>query len=98
MVFVVSPSVSGILGYLQSKEAVRGATEVGTTHQGAPGPPGAPRWVVLPSEPPSGTSLAQQVSSGPEKIYVWTPFGIDFLRTKKTIKKQQLALGTMSIG
>ena len=70
---------------------MREATEVGTTHQGAPGPPGAPRWVVLPSEPPSGTSLAQLVSSGPEKIHkkfhcVWTPFGTDILRSKKQAK------------
>uniref|UniRef100_R7W443 AT-hook motif nuclear-localized protein n=1 Tax=Aegilops tauschii TaxID=37682 RepID=R7W443_AEGTA len=26
---------------------------MGTTHQGAPGPPGVPRWVILPFEPPS---------------------------------------------
>ena len=59
-----------------------GGAEVGTTHHGVPR--GAPRWVVHPSEPPSGTSLAHLVSSGLEKIskkfrYVWTPFGIDFL-------------------
>ena len=29
-----------------------GAPEVGTTHQGAPGPHGAPWWVVLSSEHP----------------------------------------------
>ena len=40
---------------------------MGTTHQGALGPPGAPRWVVLPSEAPSSTPLAQLVSSGPKK-------------------------------
>ena len=56
--FVDSHRVSGILGYLYSKEAVRGAPEVGTTHQGAPGPPGAPWWVVLPSEHPPGAFLA----------------------------------------
>ena len=61
---------------------VQEVAEVGTTHQGAP------NWVVLPSEPSSGTYLAQQVSSGPEKISkkfccVWTSFGIDFLRSKK---------------
>ena len=55
-----------------------GCPEGGTTYQGAP------TWVVLPSENPSGTSLAQQVSSSPEKISknfrcVWTSFGIDFL-------------------
>ena len=47
LIFVDSPRVYGILGYLESKEAVRDATEVGTTHQGAS------RWVV----PPSGTPL-----------------------------------------
>ena len=47
---------------------MREATEVGITHQGAPGHPGMPRWVVLPSKPPLGTSLAHLVSSGLEKI------------------------------
>ena len=72
----------------RAKEVPDGSSEESTTHQGAPGPPCAPRWIVLPSEPPSGNSLAQQVSSGPEKstknfCCVWTPFGIDFLRSKK---------------
>ena len=70
---------------------MREAIEVGTSHQGALGPLGMPRWVVLPSELPSGTSLAQQVSYGPEKNTkkfrcVWTPFGIDFLRSKNKQK------------
>ena len=82
---------------------MREAAEVGTTHQGALGGPGAPRGVVLPSKSTSVTSLAQLVSSGPEKISkkfhcVWTLFGTDILRSKKTSKKQQLALGTGSIG
>ena len=82
---------------------MREATEVGTTHLGAPGGPGALWWVVPPLGHPSGTSSAQVVPSGPEKIskkfhYVWTPFGIDFLWSKKQAKKQQLALGTMLIG
>ena len=34
---------------LQGKEGVREATEVGTTHLGMPGPPGAPWWVVPPT-------------------------------------------------
>ena len=43
------------------------------------------------------------IQGSPEKITKkfccgWTPFGIDFLQSKKTSKKQQLALGTMSIG
>ena len=41
------------LGFLEywefiGEEAVREAIEVGTVHQGAPGPPGVPRWVVTP--------------------------------------------------
>ena len=35
--------------------------EGGTTHQGAPGPPGAPRWVVP-------TSVASRTPSSPYKI------------------------------
>ena len=34
------PRVSGILGYSYSKDSVQGSPEVGTTHLGAPGPPG----------------------------------------------------------
>ena len=49
----------------QCKEGVREATEVGTTHLGAPGGPGTPWWVVFPSGHPSGASLAQCWSSGP---------------------------------
>ena len=54
-------------------------------------PLGAPRWVVPPSGHPSGTSLAQFVPSSPEKFSkkfccVWTPFGIDFLQSKKQAK------------
>ena len=64
---------------------------MGTTHLGAPGPPGATRCLVLTSGLPSGTSLAHWVSSGPEKIskkfcYVWSPFGTGILRSKKQAK------------
>jgi hypothetical protein len=52
----------------RAREVPERGPEVGSTHHGAPGGPGAPWWVVLPSEPPSGTFLAQLVSSGPEKI------------------------------
>ena len=52
LIFVGSPRVSRILGYLLSKEAVQGAPKVGTTHLGAPGPPGAPWWVLPPSGHP----------------------------------------------
>ena len=64
-IFINSPRVSGILGYLWSKEAGREATEVGTTHLGMPGPPGTPRWVVPPSGHPPGASLAHPGCSGP---------------------------------
>ena len=55
-----------------------------TTHQGAPGPPGVPWWVVPTLGRLSGTSLVHLVSSGPEKFHkkfccVWTPFDMDFL-------------------
>ena len=33
--------------------------EEGSTHQGAPGPLGAPRWVVTTLWPPYGTYLIQ---------------------------------------
>ena len=39
-------------GIYSAKRRSGGAPEVGTTHQGAPGPPGAPWWVVLSSEHP----------------------------------------------
>ena len=50
--FIDSPRVFGILGYLQSKEAVREAAEVGTTHHGAPGPPARPGGFCSPRSPP----------------------------------------------
>ena len=65
LIFVDSPRVSGILGYLWSKEAVREATEVVTTHQCAPGPPSMSRCVLHHSVHPSGTSLAHVVPFGP---------------------------------
>ena len=65
LIFVDSPRVSGILGYLYRKEAVQGSPEVGTTHLGAPGPPGTPWWVVPPSGQSLGATLAHQESSGP---------------------------------
>ena len=53
------------IGVFKMKEAAWGAPEVGTTHQGAPGPPGAPWWVLLPLSSPPGASLAHWLSSGP---------------------------------
>ena len=90
------PRLSEIFGNLQGEEAVREAVEVGTTHLGALGPPGTPWWVVLPSEPPSGTSLAQQVSSSPEKsLKSFAAFGLRLVLIFYEVKnKQKTATGT----
>ena len=59
------------IGVFKMKEAAWGAPEVGTTHQGVPGPPGAPGWGVLPSEHPqallrpTGCLLVQK---NPQKV------------------------------
>ena len=63
--FVNSPRVFRIFGNLQSKEAAQGEPEVGTTHQGAPGAPGVPCWVVPSSGLPPGATRAQHVTSVP---------------------------------
>ena len=48
-----------------------GCPKGGTTHQGAPGPPGAPRW-VLP------TSVASHTASLPDKFpNIPKPFGVN---------------------
>ena len=39
--------------------------EEGSTHQGAPGPPGVPRWVVPTWWPSSGTYLLQYLLNIP---------------------------------
>ena len=76
-----------------------GSPEEGTTHQGTPRPPSASRWVVLPLEIPSSTSLAQKVSSGPENSpKSFAAFGLRLVLIFCEVKKQQLALGTMSVG
>ncbi|EMS52604.1 hypothetical protein TRIUR3_10436 [Triticum urartu] len=49
-----------------SKEAVREAAEVGTTHLGAPGLPGVPWWVVLPSEHPQRERVKSDLLTFPE--------------------------------
>ena len=74
-----------------ARAAPGGCPERGTTHQGVPGGPGAPRWVVPTSGLPFGTSLAHCMSSGPSKFSVkfhgvWTPFGTDILRCKTQAK------------
>ena len=69
---------------------------MGTSHKGAPGPPGVPWWVVLPSEHPSGTSLAQQVSSGLEKsTKSFTAFGLCLVLISCNVKnKEKTTSGT----
>ena len=96
MCFVNSPRVFGYSRFLYSKEVVQEAAEVGTTHQGAPRPPGTPRWVALPSEPASGTSLAHRVSSGPKKSpKSFTAFGLRLVLIFCEVKnKQKTATGT----
>ena len=75
---------------------------MGTTHQGELGPPGTPWWVV----PPSGHPQAQP---GPvvfllaHKNSPWSFMAFGLRRILifcdvKNMEKQQLALGTMSIG
>src|SRR3990170_1958092 len=44
-----------------AKEVPEGSSEESTTHQGAPGGPGAPRWVVP-------TSVASRTASSPYKF------------------------------
>ena len=50
------------------KNNQRGVHQVGTTHLGAPTPPGAPRGVVVPTWPPSLTSSYHIVTYLQEKI------------------------------
>ena len=44
--------------------------QVGTTHLGAPGPPGAPWWVVVPMWPPSLISIAHIITHLQKKIAI----------------------------
>ena len=43
---------------------------MGTTHLGAPGPPGAPWWVVVPTWAPSLISLAHIITYLQKKISI----------------------------
>ena len=88
--FVDSPRVSGILGYLQSKEAVQGAPKVGTTHQGAPRPPCVPWWVLPSSRHP-------QVQPGPiafllaheKSSWSFVAFGLHLILISCDVKNMQ---------
>ena len=100
MIFIDSARVSGILGYLERKEAVQGALEVGTTHQVAPGPPGTPWWVV----PPSGYPQAQPgpivfLLAHKKSSWSFVAFGLRLILISYDVKNMvKTALGTMSIG
>jgi hypothetical protein len=69
---------------------------VGITHQGAPGPPGVPLWVVLPSEHPLGASPAHWMSSGPKKsTKSFAMFGLRLVLISCDVKNlQKTATGT----
>ena len=81
-----------------------GQTELRVGHKLRRHPPGGAPCELVPLScgvwsPPE----ASRVPSGPEKIilkffFIWTSFGIDFLKSQKQAKKQELALGTRSIG
>ena len=59
---------------------------MGTTHQGAPGPPGAPWWVGLPS----GAFLAHWMSSGPKKsTKSFAAFGLRLVLISCDVKNMQ---------
>ena len=54
-----------------AKQVPEGSSEGSTTHQGAPGPPGAPRWVVPTSVASRTPSLHYQFPNIPK------PFGVN---------------------
>ena len=76
---------------------MREATEVGTTHLGTPGPPGAPWWVLCPSgHPPQvllwpiGSLLAHKKSTKGFAV-----FGLCLILIFCDVKnKQKTATGT----
>ena len=51
-----------------AREAPRGCSEWSTTHQGAPGGPGAPRWVVPTSVASRTASLLYKYPNIPETL------------------------------
>ena len=79
-----------------------GDIKVGTTNQGAPGPPGVRRWVV----PPRGTPLVLfrpklfllVQKNSPESFAAFGLRLVLIFCKVKNKQKQQLALGIMSIG
>ena len=77
-------------GVFREQRGGPGAPEVGTTHQGAPGPSGAPWWVVLPSEQPPGASSSHWLSSGPkESPKRFVAFGLHLVLISCDVKNMQ---------
>ena len=78
------------------QRGVREATEVGTTHLGAPGGPGAPWWVVAPSGHPQVQLRPIEfllVQKKSPKTYA--VFGLRLLLISCDVKnKQKTATGT----
>ena len=63
---------------------------MGTTHQGAPGPPGVPWCLVLTSGSLFGTSLAHWMSSGPKKsTKSFSTFGLRLVLISCDVKNMQ---------
>ena len=63
---------------------------MGTTHLGAPRPPGTPWWVVLPSELPLGAFLAHWMSFVPKKsTKSFAAFGLLLVLISCDVKNKQ---------
>jgi hypothetical protein len=86
-----------------AKEVPERSPKGSTRHLGMPGGPGVPRWVVPPSGHPPvllwptfhvfwPRKFLQKVSLRLDSVWYW------FSVKQKQGRKQQLALGTMSIG
>ena len=66
------------------------AIEVGTNHQGAPGPTGMPWCLVLTLGSLFGTSLAHWMSSGPKKsTKSFAAFGLHLALISLDVKNMQ---------
>ena len=101
LIFVVSPTVSGILGYFKSKGAGRGhprwaePTRARLGLQVQPGGLCSPRSSPQVLLQPIGCLL---VKKSTKSFTVFGPRLVLISCDVKTCRKQQLALGTMSIG
>ena len=98
----LSPIDLGYKSIYRRKKYVSGATR-GPRGWGAPTPWARPPALWLPRGVPDFDSKSSGLLSVQERSSrrfhsVWTPFGIHFLRSSKTRKKQKLALGSRLIG